>query len=382
MICLWASPETIWERVRAHDHRPLLNEPDPLEKIRELLAAREPYYRQADVLVNTEMRSLREVRSTWCISSTWRRRPIHEGRPSGRGRRSWVSTTAAFTTARAPGIRSAFPPMAGRRAPRRRWPGCAQRGEASRPAASPCRSAERHHPGGELRQSQLLRRPKATDSQTQPAGPTNHRRVTQTGAGNSQSPIANNRYGRVARYARYADYHDVLGERLKQLTQYMNELGGAGTRSLWYVDTGPLLERDLAQRAGWGSSASIPTSSAAGWATGSFFRKSSPRSNWSRTRRRKTAAAPARAASPPVPTPAITAPFQLDARRCISYLTIELKGTIPVELRPGDRQSHLRLRRLPGGLSLEPVCPRRADDEAACAPGAGPAGLAGAARFG
>src|ERR1017187_2958961 len=59
VVCLWASPETIWERVRGHDHRPLLNEADPLAKIRELLAAREPYYRQADVLVNTGMRSVR-----------------------------------------------------------------------------------------------------------------------------------------------------------------------------------------------------------------------------------------------------------------------------------------------------------------------------------
>jgi len=61
VVCLWASPETIWERVRAHAHRPLLNEADPLAKIRQLLAEREPYYRQADVLVNTEMRSVREV---------------------------------------------------------------------------------------------------------------------------------------------------------------------------------------------------------------------------------------------------------------------------------------------------------------------------------
>ena len=61
VICLWASPETIWERTRGHSHRPLLNESDPLTKIRQLLAVREPYYRQADVLVNTEMRSLREV---------------------------------------------------------------------------------------------------------------------------------------------------------------------------------------------------------------------------------------------------------------------------------------------------------------------------------
>ncbi len=61
VVCLWASPETIYERVREHTHRPLLNEPDPLAKIRHLLALREPYYRQADVLVNTEMRPVREV---------------------------------------------------------------------------------------------------------------------------------------------------------------------------------------------------------------------------------------------------------------------------------------------------------------------------------
>src|SRR3974390_2084167 len=69
---------------------------------------------------------------------------------------------------------------------------------------------------------------------------------------NCQLPIANGEAGFIARYARYADYHDVIGDRLKQLTHYCEELGGPGTRSLWYVDTGPLLERDLAQRAGLG----------------------------------------------------------------------------------------------------------------------------------
>ncbi|PYL01185.1 MAG: hypothetical protein DME19_02535, partial [Verrucomicrobia bacterium] len=49
--------------------------------------------------------------------------------------------------------------------------------------------------------------------------------------------------GFVARYARYADYHEVLGERLKPLTEFVNRSGDPGTRSLWYVDTGPLLER-------------------------------------------------------------------------------------------------------------------------------------------
>ena len=61
VMCLWASPEKIHERVHGQSHRPLLNDPDALAKIRALLAAREPSYRQADVLVNTEMRSVREV---------------------------------------------------------------------------------------------------------------------------------------------------------------------------------------------------------------------------------------------------------------------------------------------------------------------------------
>ncbi len=61
VVCLWATPETIAARCSGHDHRPLLNESDPLAKIRELLAVRGPFYRQADVLVNTEQRSLREV---------------------------------------------------------------------------------------------------------------------------------------------------------------------------------------------------------------------------------------------------------------------------------------------------------------------------------
>ena len=61
VVCLWASPDRIWERVRHHSHRPLLNGPDPLGRIRALLAEREPFYRQADVLLNTELRSLKEV---------------------------------------------------------------------------------------------------------------------------------------------------------------------------------------------------------------------------------------------------------------------------------------------------------------------------------
>lgn len=61
VVCLWASAEKIWERVRSQSHRPLLNEPDPLAKIKSLLEKREPFYRQADVLLNTEMRAVKDV---------------------------------------------------------------------------------------------------------------------------------------------------------------------------------------------------------------------------------------------------------------------------------------------------------------------------------
>lgn len=64
VVCLWASPEKIWERVRHQTHRPLLQDADPQAKIRRLLTEREPFYKQADVLMNTEVRSLREVAQT------------------------------------------------------------------------------------------------------------------------------------------------------------------------------------------------------------------------------------------------------------------------------------------------------------------------------
>lgn len=61
VVCLCAGPEKIWERVRHQSHRPLLHDPNPRQKISELLAVRTPFYRQADVLVNADQRSAREV---------------------------------------------------------------------------------------------------------------------------------------------------------------------------------------------------------------------------------------------------------------------------------------------------------------------------------
>lgn len=61
VVCLWASPEAIWERVKHQTHRPLLQTDNPEARIRELMAKREASYRQADILINTEMRTLKEL---------------------------------------------------------------------------------------------------------------------------------------------------------------------------------------------------------------------------------------------------------------------------------------------------------------------------------
>ncbi len=140
--------------------------------------------------------------------------------------------------------------------------------------------------------------------------------------------------GIVARYAQFADYHDVLGEKLKLLSKFADELGGANARSLWYVDTGPILERDLAQRAGLGFAGkhtNLISRKLGNWIflseilTTLELEPDAPEQNHCGNCTRCITACP---------TQAITAPFQLDARRCISYLTIELKGSIPVEFRP------------------------------------------------
>lgn len=64
IVCLWASPETIYQRVRTQGHRPLLQTPDPLARIREMLAQRAPVYREADLLVGVDFRAPLETART------------------------------------------------------------------------------------------------------------------------------------------------------------------------------------------------------------------------------------------------------------------------------------------------------------------------------
>ena len=79
IVCLWATPEAIYERVRNQVHRPLLQGPDPLGRIRELLTQRTPFYRQADVLVHTGTRSVREVAQQVLHQFQYARARVPEG---------------------------------------------------------------------------------------------------------------------------------------------------------------------------------------------------------------------------------------------------------------------------------------------------------------
>ena len=87
VVCLWASPEAIFERVRHQSHRPLLHTPNPLARIRSLFADRARSYREADVLVNTERRNIREV----ALQAAHHFRLAHRPAPSREDRHSTKS---------------------------------------------------------------------------------------------------------------------------------------------------------------------------------------------------------------------------------------------------------------------------------------------------
>lgn len=139
--------------------------------------------------------------------------------------------------------------------------------------------------------------------------------------------------GYVSRYAMGRDYHKVLRNRLQKLAARIQEhYGEFGYRA--FVDSAPVLEKAIAQKAGlgWiGKHSNLLSTEAGSWFfLGELFTdlplavdQPLPRSHCGSC----TACLQA------CPTDAIVAPFKVDARRCISYLTIELKGSIPVEFR-------------------------------------------------
>src|SRR5215469_653417 len=149
--------------------------------------------------------------------------------------------------------------------------------------------------------------------------------------GEEDRPSETTAKGRIARYAWGDDYHDIVTAKLSKIDNCRRQFGG---QQKCYVDTGPILERDHAAQAGigWhGKSTMLIDPRLGTWfflgevLTTLELPPDAPQSDRCGTCDRCITACP---------TGAITAAHRLDARRCISYLTIELKGSIPLELRP------------------------------------------------
>ncbi|MGF1679373.1 MAG: tRNA epoxyqueuosine(34) reductase QueG [Candidatus Methylacidiphilales bacterium] len=138
------------------------------------------------------------------------------------------------------------------------------------------------------------------------------------------------RRGKIARYALGKDYHDLMKAKLKALDGYLQQAGGVQRCA---VDTSAVMEKPMAVRAGLGWQAKSTMVIHPKWGTWFFLAEVlttlwMPRDEVVADHCGKCARC-----VEVCPTGAITGPYQLDARRCISYLTIEHQGAIPEELR-------------------------------------------------
>jgi epoxyqueuosine reductase len=170
----------------------------------------------------------------------------------------------------------------------------------------------------------------------------------------------------VSRYARGRDYHDVIRPRLVDLGEFVSAAAGAAVRSRAAVDSSAVLERDLAARAGlgWiGKNTNLLTPS-----LGSYFFIGIllTTAELDFDQRQPDRCGTCTACLDACPTRAFVEPYVLDARRCISYLTIEHRGDIPGEL--AERQGSW----LFGCDVCQEVCPWNRKAEPGRDPALGP----------
>lgn len=150
----------------------------------------------------------------------------------------------------------------------------------------------------------------------------------------AESVLADASLGYISRYALGRDYHKVLRSRLQKLAQRIDEAAGPFNYRA-FADSAPVLEKALAQKAGlgWiGKHTNLINQHAGSWFfLGELYTDLPLPVDDALTQNH---CGTCRACLDVCPTQAIIGPYQLDARRCISYLTIELRGPIPVEFRP------------------------------------------------
>jgi epoxyqueuosine reductase len=151
-----------------------------------------------------------------------------------------------------------------------------------------------------------------------------------------QGPNPRRHQGKIARYAWGDDYHQIMLRNMVPIDAFLQEKGG---RQKCYVDTGPILERDFAATAGlsWQGKSTMCLNERLG--TWFFIGVILTTLEFGADPPVKNRCGSCTRCIDICPTQAITLPYQLDARRCISYLTIENKGPIPIEFRSaiGDR---------------------------------------------
>ena len=146
--------------------------------------------------------------------------------------------------------------------------------------------------------------------------------------------------GRIARYAWAPDYHDRMEPMLCELGDAVKEKLGGTVGMRWYVDTGPVLEREHAERAGLGfvgkNTLLISPSHGSYLLLGEIILDAALPSTGASAESAKAAGTcgSCRRCQDICPTHAFPAPWILDSTKCISYLTIELKGSIPEAYRP------------------------------------------------